>query len=234
MSAQIDNLFNLLDDWRHLPKYQLERRADIFFALYMKEIIEHAFPGAVIERKHIIPEFPLRKGVMNDQTPDDDRSTNVDYMVFDEKHRTVYLVELKTDENSAGPGQRALLAAAAEKMPELIKGILHIATKPLLKQHKTKYEALRQKLEVLGLVKQVERTYVECCEGLSVKPIYIKPSRTWKSAADGGITVIDFEQVIEAISANEDDIAVRFRQSLKVWSGVENAPLCKLDRTITS
>jgi hypothetical protein len=34
-----DRLFDLLDDWRRLPAYQLERRADIFFALHMEEII---------------------------------------------------------------------------------------------------------------------------------------------------------------------------------------------------
>lgn len=33
MNAKIDALFNLLDEWRCLPKYQLERRANIFFAL---------------------------------------------------------------------------------------------------------------------------------------------------------------------------------------------------------
>jgi len=35
----IDELFDKLDEWRSLPAYQLERRADIFFAIYLKDII---------------------------------------------------------------------------------------------------------------------------------------------------------------------------------------------------
>jgi len=34
---QIDTLFDRMDAWRHLPNYQLERRADIFFAMYLPE-----------------------------------------------------------------------------------------------------------------------------------------------------------------------------------------------------
>lgn len=34
---QIDTLFDRMDAWRHFPNYQLERRADIFFALYLPE-----------------------------------------------------------------------------------------------------------------------------------------------------------------------------------------------------
>jgi len=39
----IDKLFNQLDDWRHLPAYQLERRADIFFAIYLIDIFKSKF-----------------------------------------------------------------------------------------------------------------------------------------------------------------------------------------------
>lgn len=37
---QIDTLFNRMDAWRHLPNYQLERRADLFFSLYLPEVLE--------------------------------------------------------------------------------------------------------------------------------------------------------------------------------------------------
>jgi len=33
----INELFDLLDDWRNLPSYQLERRADIFFAIHLEK-----------------------------------------------------------------------------------------------------------------------------------------------------------------------------------------------------
>jgi hypothetical protein len=31
----IDALFDRMDTWRHFPNYQLERRADLFFASYL-------------------------------------------------------------------------------------------------------------------------------------------------------------------------------------------------------
>ena len=37
---RIDEVFALLDRWRHLPAYQLERRADVFFAAYLHEVVE--------------------------------------------------------------------------------------------------------------------------------------------------------------------------------------------------
>ncbi|NDP20943.1 MAG: hypothetical protein GZ091_07680 [Paludibacter sp.] len=56
----IDQLFDRLDDWRNLPAYQLERRSDIFFSLYLKDIIQSYYQQKV---EHIIPEFPV-KGVI--------------------------------------------------------------------------------------------------------------------------------------------------------------------------
>ncbi len=46
---QIDTLFNRMDAWRHLPNYQLERRADLFFSLYLPEVLEAklGFPSAI-------------------------------------------------------------------------------------------------------------------------------------------------------------------------------------------
>ena len=35
----IDTLFDRIDAWRHLPSYQLERRADRLFLLYMPEML---------------------------------------------------------------------------------------------------------------------------------------------------------------------------------------------------
>ena len=35
----IDGVFELLDKWRHLPGYQLERRADIYFAMFLPDVL---------------------------------------------------------------------------------------------------------------------------------------------------------------------------------------------------
>jgi hypothetical protein len=54
---KINDIFDNLDDWRHLPAYQLERRADIFFSIYLPELLEQHY-GFEIEG--LVPEFPLR------------------------------------------------------------------------------------------------------------------------------------------------------------------------------
>ena len=43
----IKRVFKLLDDWRHLPGYQFERRADIFFALFLPEVLNDTHTSAV-------------------------------------------------------------------------------------------------------------------------------------------------------------------------------------------
>lgn len=58
---KIVELFEKLDEWRFLPSYQLERRSDIFFALYLDVIFKELENEIIIE---IIPEFPIRKGVL--------------------------------------------------------------------------------------------------------------------------------------------------------------------------
>ena len=55
------NAFNALDEWRHFPAYQLERRVDVFFGLLLPQIVEAEF-GWSRNNLCVIPEFPLHKG----------------------------------------------------------------------------------------------------------------------------------------------------------------------------
>jgi hypothetical protein len=54
----LDVVFDHLDRWRHFPNYQLERRADVFFSVYVKGVVEE-FTGVALEGE-IIPELPRR------------------------------------------------------------------------------------------------------------------------------------------------------------------------------
>jgi len=107
---EIEEIFNLLDDWRKLPAYQLERRADIFFAYFLPEIVKEQFNlEEKINYSQIIPELPLRKTKREKKY----RSVKVDYAVFTDK--TLYLIELKTTLNSLDIKQ-------VEKLKNKIKG----------------------------------------------------------------------------------------------------------------
>ena len=57
----IDKVFNLLDEWRHLPKYQLERRAPTYtLLLFLPDVCSKAL-NTTSRLEPIIPEFPMKK-----------------------------------------------------------------------------------------------------------------------------------------------------------------------------
>ena len=68
---RINQVFDRLDAWRRLPDYQLERRADLYFSLYLPEVLE-ALLGEPI-RQDLVPEFPIKQ-------LDSNRSDKVDYL----------------------------------------------------------------------------------------------------------------------------------------------------------
>ena len=91
----IDKVFDQLDQWRHLPKYQLERRADIYFAMFLPIVLQKHFNTEF--KNTIIPEFPLKK--------DNYQSQNADYFALSADCKRALLVELKTDVGSLDDDQ---------------------------------------------------------------------------------------------------------------------------------
>ena len=89
--VSLEGVLCLLDRWRHLPAYQLERRADILFALFLPEVLATHF-GLEAEPT-IVPEFPIKQ-------PTNFRSKNVDYFAYASDGKHSFLVELKTDKAS--------------------------------------------------------------------------------------------------------------------------------------
>ena len=75
----IKEIFNKMDKWRHFPSYQLERRADIFFALYLEKIMSTHFKKKFCPE--IFPEFPLNKSVVSNIKSN--QTFKVDYVMFD-------------------------------------------------------------------------------------------------------------------------------------------------------
>jgi hypothetical protein len=50
-----------MDRWRHLPAYQLERRADIFFSAYLPAVVaEHV---GVRVSPSVVPELPVLRSL---------------------------------------------------------------------------------------------------------------------------------------------------------------------------
>ena len=161
----VSDLFGLLDQWRHLPAYQLERRADIFFALFLPEVLEAHFrrdyPAIKIDPR-IIPEFPLRHGTLGTNTGNGgkNQSVKVDYAVFSkDSPRKMFLVELKTDSGSRRDKQDEYLEQAKNTgLWKLVDGIIDIYTTPSLKSRQ-KYVHLLKILRELRLVKFCDTLY---------------------------------------------------------------------------
>lgn len=104
-------VFTVLDRWRHFPSYQLERRADIFFAVYLRSVLAREAGVALCET--IIPEFPLKRDLVGSNTPTKS-SKKVDYVLFAEDLSRVFFVELKTDQTSRSGDQDDYLKRAQQ------------------------------------------------------------------------------------------------------------------------
>src|SRR5689334_20386715 len=119
-----ERIFDLLDDWRHLPDYQLERRADIFFAACLPEFLSSRLKLDI--RPSLIPEFPVRIGTIYPTIPSN-QSCKIDYLALDASGRHAVFVELKTDSSSRREKQDKYLRAAKEiGLPALLDGVLKI------------------------------------------------------------------------------------------------------------
>lgn len=132
----LNTLFDLLTDWRQLPAYQLERRADIFFAFYLEDLLTYCGYFAEENQLSVIPEFPAKQEHMN-------LSDRIDYMVASDD-KMVY-VELKTDNHSIRAEQALYLHKIQQKkLSEVFSDIISIYETTTAR---TKYRHLIEKLD---------------------------------------------------------------------------------------
>jgi hypothetical protein len=216
----IKRLFDLLDRWRHLPKYQLERRADIFFGLYLREFLQDRLGIAL--RPQLVPEFPIH---LRSLDPDvlGDRSCNADYLAVSEDLSRVLLVELKTDGLSRRDRQdKYLVDAQSVGMTALLRGVVQIAGAT---QQKRKYLHLLALLADVGLVTLPADLDGSAAGKLCAKPeqievtnqvksidlVYLQPHKTQPEE-------IGFAELAQWMERFDDPLSVRFRQSLEQWA----------------
>ena len=164
-SRTVAHVFNLMDDWRHLPGYRLEARAAPFFALYLRDVLSARLDVKL--HPIVVPEFPLRIGTLDpdeklaQKRPEDSQarrqnlSYNVDYVAFSDDRETAFLVELKTDMSSIDKNQEAYLRLARDrKLGPLVRGIVEICENS---KKRSKYVHLLHLLANLELVSIPDR-----------------------------------------------------------------------------
>ncbi len=221
---RIDRLFALLDGWRHLPAYELERRADIFFALYLRDVVE-ARMGAPLEEE-MIPELPLRVDRVLEGR-DSHQSVKVDCALFTTDRSRAFLLELKTDAGSRRPTQDAYLQAARELgFRRIVEGIREIVLRTAAHQ---KYHHLLWRLSRLGFLELPDDLdaylYPSPRNGLTerlrairvtdlnpqIDVIYVQPERT------EGDVCIDFAEMAEHVGRRADPLGQAFARHLRRW-----------------
>lgn len=209
--AQINKLFDLLDDWRILPAYQLERRADIFFAIYLPDILKDNF-GVDIE--FIIPEFPVRVGTVAPNTKSNPNlSFKIDYVAVSNSKKTVYLVELKTDVGSRRDNQDWYLERSKTiNIKALVDGVLLITK---VTSSKKKYRYLLDLLSKVGWVDN--STYQNISHDYTIEIVYIQPTDLKIEKEEMNNSIITFGDIQKSLSAFDDGLTKRFLQSLKRW-----------------
>ena len=223
-SPTVESAFDLLNRWRHLPAYQLERRADIFFALFLPEVLGKRFGTEI--NPLLVPEFPIRKGLLRRHHDEDNASIKVDYLALEDGGKRAFLVELKTDMASRRDDQDADLDDAIDLgLKGLVKGVIDIC---FVTPSKSKYVHLLHLLSRLDLIeyddalfpikkgfsdalKRVKHKVEEKkeCEWPSLELVFVQPRNN----------TIGFEELANIISkGGPDDLRSTFARHLRTWA----------------
>ena len=191
MENEIKKIFSLLNDWRKLPNYQLERRIDIFFGLFLEEILE-LLPLEKSQETLIIPEFPINKRLLNKQNTYH-RSIKVDYFI--KSNDKIFLLELKTANNSILENQiNKMLKAKELGIENLLNGIIEIYKST---KSKEKYKYLLNKLADNDLLTRIQEDYSVKIKQTEypIEIIYIVPNKKYVKKHSDKILIIDFNSI---------------------------------------
>jgi len=220
----LDLLFGHLDAWRHLPAYQLERRVDVFFSVYLRGVVEE-LTGVELEHE-MVPELPIKRDLVWPDQPSE-KSVKVDYALFAKDRSKVFFVELKTDGASRRDTQDEYLDAAKRLgFRPIVEGIRSIVRATSAHQ---KYHHLCTALARLGYLElptDLEKyLYPAPRSGLSarlsqiavgpidspIEVIYVQPTAT------SGDRCIDFDRFANYVAQFEDPFSQRFSSHLLRW-----------------
>lgn len=227
-----------LDQWRHLPAYQLERRVDVLFGLMLPEVIESRFGAS---RSQLIPEFPLHKGETRiSEDYGNNQSVNVDFALFcsNPEAERIFLVELKTDMHSIKKAQLCNMIKAKNANSEsVLRGVIRAAR---ASAESRKYAQLAWRLSEIGCI-TVDSTFSDMKmerrrPGLARNFRELRVSRRWSDVVIELILIspkhvdnineypfsefhcIDFDEIAKDISGSRPPFGAEFAEYLRRWA----------------
>ena len=200
---RIDQLFYNLDIWIQLPKYQTERRLDVFFGLYMEDILKECRSNLFEEEDQLIlvPEFPLQKNKSNNEC------TNIDYLVFNVTKKCVHAIELKTDKHSVNDDQIDYYRRFKDETS--LNDLYYFATKARTGRSKKKYKFLAG---------YITSNHLDDCQTKG-DVIYILPKNDFPNSfkiQENGFDTITFADIANKMEkyAADDELLSSFIQFL--------------------
>lgn len=224
----ISELFDRMDEWRHFPNYQLERRADIFFSLYLPEVLEAklGFPM----RLEFAPEFPVRIGTIYPHIQTD-KSYKIDYLALSATGTESVFVELKTEGASRRESQdKYLLASQRVGLPALLEGLCAIFRATNAKR---KYFAMMLYLERMGLLQmppdlteimagQSLQGATAASAGIVITAPSTEPRIVYVQPNGDGPDIISFQEFADVVVRHPDAVSQRFATSMREWARVRS------------
>ena len=208
---RIDQLFYNLGIWKQLPKYQAERRLDVFFGLYMEHILKECRSNLFEEEDQLIlvPEFPLQKNKSNNEC------TNIDYLVFNVTKKCVHAIELKTDTQSVNDDQIDYYRRFKDETS--LKDLYDFATKARTGRSKDKYGFLAE---------YISENHLDDCQTKG-DVIYILPKNDFPNSfkiQENGFDTITFADIANKMEkyATDDELLSAFIQFLLKNNGDRN------------
>lgn len=149
-SGFLEELLELLSINKTYPKYQHERRIDLFVNFFLRDILDAASDMHI---DFVVPEFPLKKSTSR-------RSTNADYLAFSAKNKTVFLVEFKTTHRSFKKNQmERYFLAQDDGWPKILEDVEEVFAWTA-RQDKEKYKKLLNKVRAIPPNVNIEILYI--------------------------------------------------------------------------
>jgi hypothetical protein len=220
--TDVPGLFQLMDAWRHLPAYQLERRADVFFALYLRDFL--AAKTGIDFDPRLVPEFPIKRELIWAEKPGA-ASVKADYLLVSRDLKYAIIVELKTDSRSRRDEQDTYLERAQKVgMPALIQGVIDIIR--ATSAHR-KYFHLASLLAELGLLRlpegYKEHLFPSIRPGLRRVLSRLEPSTAVPQLSvlylqpQPGPAAVGFDEFASFVASRPGDVAQVFAAHLRRW-----------------
>ena len=136
-------LIDLLEDNKKFPYYAAERRADLFFAYFIQEMLFDFYGEKVL---FVAPEFPIKHDGNN-------QSNKADLLCVFEKTSQPIIVEIKTDRKSFKKSQLDAYIKSIPSWADIVAGIVSMTkNKNTNTDYRLKYFHLLQRLESCHLV----------------------------------------------------------------------------------